>query len=163
MNNNENNFESLRHLLVLKRHEIPPPGYINNFSSNVIQRIRAGHTGESASLLEQFFGQAPWASRLLQVFNVKPVFAGGFAGALCMLLLFGIVYAERPDFTPQPVLQASVSTTTLASVTPASLSQPAEQIGIVSSTSPVLGLEPAAPTFEQQNPLAHTVGLNSGN
>ena len=163
MNNNDNNFESLRHLLTLKRYEIPPPGYFNDFSSHVIQRIRAGHTGESANLLEQFFGQAPWMAKLLQAFNLKPVFACGFAGALCMLLLFGIVYAERPDFSPQPLLQAAVTPTTLASVTPASLSQPAEQIGIASSSSPVLGLEPGASPFDQQNPLAHTVSLTLGN
>ena len=162
MNDNENNFEALRQLMALKRHEIPPPGYFHNFSRNVIQQIRSGQTGESAGWFERYLGQTPWAARLLQAFSMKPVFAGGFAGTLCMLLLFGIVYAERPDFTPQPVLQASVTPTALASVTRASLSQPAEQIGIASAT-PMLGLEPGGSAFGQENPLAQPVSLILGN
>ena len=82
MNENENNFESLRRLLVLKRHETPPPGYFNYFSSQVLQRIRAGDTGKSANWLEDLFDQALWLGKLLQAFDVKPVFASAFAGAL---------------------------------------------------------------------------------
>jgi len=163
MNDNENNFESLRHLLALKRHEIPPPGYYNDFSRQVIQRIRIGDTGGIDDITEKLFGQSPWLARLLEAFAMKPAFAGGFAGALCMLLLFGIVYAERPDLTPQPVLQATAATTSLASVTPASLAQPADQIGIVSSTNPVLNLQPGTSPFGQANPLAQPVSLPLGN
>ena len=114
MNENENNFESLRRLLVLKRHETPPPGYFNYFSSQVLQRIRAGDTGKSANWLEDLFDQALWLGKLLQAFDVKPVFASAFAGALCLLLFLGIIYAERPDFTSPPLLQA-VTTTALRS------------------------------------------------
>ena len=99
MNENENNFESLRRLLVLKRHETPPPGYFNYFSSQVLQRIRAGDPGTSANWAEELFGQAPWLEKLAQVLDVKPVFASAFAGALCLLLFLGIIYAERPDLT----------------------------------------------------------------
>jgi hypothetical protein len=164
MNENENNFESLRRLLALKRHETPPPGYFNDFSSQVLQRIRTGQTKKSANLFEELFDHAPWLAKLLHAFDARPVFAGGFAVALCLLLLLGIVYAERPDFTPQPLLQIADSSASLAAVSPTALSQPADQIGIVSSTNPVFSLQPVASPFGQQNPLAQLVSFSpSGN
>jgi hypothetical protein len=159
MNENENNFESLRRLLVLKRHETPPPGYFNYFSSQVLQRIRAGDTGKSANWLEDLFDQASWLEKLLQAFDVKPVFASAFAGALCLLLFLGIIYAERPDLTSQPVLQAATTAASLAAVSP-SLYPSADQMGIVSSTEPVLSLQPVASLFGQQHSLAQPVSFS---
>ena len=158
MNENENNFESLRRLLVLKRYETPPPGYFNFFSSQVLQRIRAGDTGKSANWLEALFAQTPWREKLLQAFDVKPVFASAFAGALCLLLFLGIIYAERPEITSQPLLQATTAAS-LAAVSPVSLSQSADQTGIVSSTDPVLSLQPVASLFGQQTSLAQPVSF----
>jgi hypothetical protein len=160
MNENENNFESLRRLLALKRHETPPPGYFNDFSRQVLQRIRLGETEQSANLAEELFSHAPWLAKLLHAFDARPVFAGGFAGALCLLLLLGIVYAERPDLTPQPLLQVENSSAELAAVSPTALSQPADQIGIVSSTNPVFSLQPMGSPFGQQNSLALPVSFS---
>jgi hypothetical protein len=160
MSENENSFGKLRCLLTLKRHETPPPGYFDRFSGQVMQRIRSGEAQPSASLMDELFGQAPWLARVLQAFSVKPVFAGGFAGALCLLLFFGIVYAERPDITPEPLLQTE-TTTPIAALSPASLSPASESVGIVSSTNPVLSLQAVASTsnFGQQNPLAQPVSF----
>ena len=160
MNENENNFELLRRLLALKRHETPTPGYFNDFSSQVLQQIRAGQTDQSANLFEELFNHAPWLAKVLHAFDVKPVFAGGFAVALCLLLLFGIVYTDRPDLTQQPLLGAANSSAALAAVSPAALSQPADQMGIVSSTNPVLSLQPVGSPFGQQNPLAQPVSFS---
>jgi hypothetical protein len=160
MNENENNFESLRRLLALKRHETPHPGYFNDFSRQVLHRIRVGQTGTSDNLTEELFNHAPWLAKLLHVFDAKPIFAGGFAGALCLLLLFGIVYAERPDLTSQPLLQSANSSAELAVVTPPALSQPADQMGIVSSTNPVMSLQPVASLFAQPTPLAQPVSFS---
>ena len=159
MNENENNFESLCRLLVLKRHETAPPGYFNYFSSQVLQRIRAGDTGKSANWLEDLFDQASWLEKLLQAFDVKPVFASAFAGALCLLLFLGIIYADRPDLASQPVLQAATTAASLAAVSP-SLYPSADQMGIVSSTEPVLSLQPAASLFGQQHSLAQPVSFS---
>ncbi|MGO9587385.1 MAG: hypothetical protein ACLP2Y_14415 [Limisphaerales bacterium] len=160
MNENENNFESLRRLMALKRHETPPPGYFDYFSRQVLQRIRAGDTGKSANWMEELLGQAPWLEKWLQAFNIKPVFASAFAGALCLLLILGIIIVERPDLTSQPVLQAVTPTTTsLAAVSPSVL-QSVDQMGIVSSTNPVLSLQPVASLFGQQNSLAQPVSFS---
>src|SRR5271154_6769496 len=109
MNENENNFESLRRLLAFKNRETPPPGYFNDFSRQVVGRIRAGETNESSGA---------WFSKLLQAFEFKPAFAGSFAGALCLLLVFGIVYAQRPDVAPQPLLTSSTQVAPLAMASP---------------------------------------------
>jgi hypothetical protein len=165
MNKYENNFESLRRLLALKRYETPPPGYFNDFSSQVLQRIHLGHAEKPDEFSEELFSHAPWLARLLHTFDARPVFASGFAGALCLLLLFGIVYAERPDFTAQqPLLQAENNSASLAAVSPSALPQPSDQVGIVSSTNPVLSLQPVASPFGQQNSLAQPVSFSpSGN
>jgi hypothetical protein len=156
MNENENNFESLRRALALKRHEIPPPGYFHNFSGKVLARIRAGETQESS---------VAWFSKLIEAFKFKPAFAGAFASALCLLLVFGIVYAERPDVMPQtqtflqPMSQPDGAATQLAAASPMSLPQTSEPTGIIASTNPVLSLQPVASLFGEQNQFAQQVNF----
>jgi hypothetical protein len=159
MSENENDFEPLRRLLVLKRYEIPPPGYFNSFSSRVIQRIRAGESGASANWMEELFNQAPWLERLVHVFDAKPVFAATFAGALCLLLFIGIVYTERPDLSSAPAMQAAGPANVTLAEASAAIAQPSSQMGIVSSTNPVLSLQPVATVFGQPSALAQPVSL----
>lgn len=56
MNPEEQNFEALKKLLALKRHENPPPGYFENFSSKVIARIEAAEANQSVSLWQRIIG-----------------------------------------------------------------------------------------------------------
>jgi hypothetical protein len=161
-NENENNFESLRRLLVLKRHEIPPPGYFNNFSNSVIQGIRQSRAAGPATVYAKLFAQAPWLERISAVFDTKPVFASGFVGALCLVLFFGVIRSERQDLTVQPLLPGSTaSAASLAALSPTALAPAMEERGIVSSTNPVLSLQAvaASPAFGQQSPLAQTVSF----
>ena len=149
----------LRRLLALKRHEIPPPGYFNHFSGEVIARIRAGEASESSG---------DWFFRLLQVFEFKPAFAGAFASVLFLLLVFGVIFAEQPDSAPQPLLQAVAqndgTTPQLAAVSPTPLPETTVQAGLIASTNPVLSLQPVASLFGQQNPLVMPVDFSpSGN
>jgi hypothetical protein len=162
MKENENNFESLRRLLALKRHETPPPGYFENFSAEVTARIRAGDAGQTADLHERLTDELPWLFRLLSAFEAKPAFAGGFACALCLLLLFGIVYAERPDVAPQSLLQTAQVGGPLAMATPVNLnSLPVEQPALVpvSSTNPVFNSQPVASWFAPQEATVQQINF----
>lgn len=73
-------FEKLRTLLSLKRHEVPPPGYFETFSSKVIARIEADALAEPAG----------WWERLLRRFDAKPVLAGAYSVAIGGLLVVGM-------------------------------------------------------------------------
>jgi hypothetical protein len=167
MKENENNFESLRQLLALKRHETPPPGYFENFSAEVRARIRAGDAGQTESVSKRL----PWLLRMLVTFETKPAFVGAFASALCMLLVIGIVFAERPDSVTQPLLtptaQAAPGGILVADATPSAAdlnAQPALQSDFLSSTNPVLNTqlassEMAGAFFGQPSPLVQQVNF----
>ncbi|MGA3163736.1 MAG: hypothetical protein ABSD77_06000 [Verrucomicrobiota bacterium] len=159
MNENEPNFESLRRLLALKRHEMPPPRYFDSFSSQVIARIRAGEAGTPASPLEHLFGQIPWLLESLQTFEMKPVFAGAYASALCLLLAAGVIFAERPESTSQasgePTPQIISSFT---SATTAALPQPVNQTLIAdNSINPMFNFQSTPSSFGQILPGAQLV------
>lgn len=153
MNESNNNFDELKRLLKFKRREIPPPGYFNSFSGEVISRIRAGEAGGSQSLAEQL-RDTTWLESLMRIFQAKPGVIGGVATSLCLLLLIGVVLADRPDQAPTGILASSEpapeSTPALAAVVPAS----DDTSGIAVSTNPVISLQPVATLFsQQQNPL----------
>jgi hypothetical protein len=157
MNESENNFEPLRRLISLKRHEIPPPGYFNHFPRQVMSRIQAGETAES------WEASGPsWLFNFLRVFEAKPAFVGAFACSLCLLLLLGIVDAERADSTLKSTLLAAVAppVASFADATSTVLSPASAPAGLMVSTNPVLSLEPVASLFGQQNPLAQPVSLS---
>jgi hypothetical protein len=153
MNENENDFESLRRLLAFKNRETPPPGYFNSFSSRVVARIRTGETEEPS---------AAWLVKLLQAIEFKPAFAGTFAAALCLVLVFGIVYAERPDGAPEPLLPSATQVSTplaMATETSPGITQPMETSGLIASSNSVLDLNSVATLFNQPNQFAQPVNF----
>jgi hypothetical protein len=97
MNQETENFEQLRRLLAIKRHEQPPPGYFDDFSSQVIVRIKAGDRGEQADILERLFGEALWLQRIRAALEGKPILAGVAGVAMCGLLVAGVVYSSAGD------------------------------------------------------------------
>jgi hypothetical protein len=113
MNAEQENFDALRRLLALKRHEQPPPRFFNDFSAQVIERIRE----------EGMRGHAPshdiaWLHRLWAVFETKPLLAGVFGAALCALMITGIVYSEKGSPESQ-VVQTPFEPSAVAETTPA--------------------------------------------
>jgi hypothetical protein len=159
MNENEQDFGTLRQFLKLKRYEMPPPGYFNSFSAEIIGRIRdGGKAGE-------FSAEAPWLMKFFQLFELKPAFAGAFASALFLLLVFGFVFADRPESAPQSLLQvnSSAPSNTFAAATPVALAQPTENTGIIATTNPAASLQPVASLFDSQNPFAQPVSFTTGN
>ena len=158
MNENQPNFESLRRLLALKRHETPPPGYFNNFSSQVMARIRDGETGGAEGWSGRLFASMPWLMKVIQAVDTRPVFAGGFATALCALLLFGAVIAQRPDSASTAFMQpAAPEAASFASATPVAPSalQPVNQFMVAdNSTNPVFSsFQTTAPASFSQIPV----------
>jgi len=89
MNPDSENFDSLRQLLALKRHEVPPPGYFDRLSRDVMARIKAGEKGG------QVGAEFSWFQRVLSMFDVKPVFAGAFGTAVCAFLISGVISSDQ--------------------------------------------------------------------
>ena len=152
----QNNFQELKQLLKLKQHEVPPPGYFNHFSGDVIARIREGDAGGTEGI--------SWLQNILRIFEARPGVIGGLATSLCVLLLFGVVLADRSDApsvggpsmaNAQPEQDAPAPA--LASNVP--LLPASENSGIAINTNSgatlVSSLQPMASLFgqQQQNPL----------
>jgi hypothetical protein len=152
MKESEQNFDELKRLLKLKRHEIPPPGYFHNFSSDVLAGIRAERNGAQSRLSSE----ASWLTRFLRIFETRPGLVGGMATSVVLLLVFGVVLADHSDSDTQNIFTGS-----------ASVQAPSQQVasasnfggdnsvvgGISISTNPITSLQPASSLFGQVNPL----------
>ena len=158
MNESKVNFGELKRLLKLKRYEVPPPGYFNSFSDDVIARIRAGEAKGAQNFLERLNEHVPWLVDLLRIFETKPGVIGGFAVSLCALLLVAVLWPESRDSgqTDAGVLALSGSATAAPAMPELTAAvAPAENgSGISVTPRPVSTLQPMATLFGQpQNPL----------
>jgi len=109
------NFEALRRLMALKRHEEPPPGYFNDFSRQVIARIRAGETDGGREPIGSSWWQRLWAA-----LETKPIFAGAFGAGVCAVLISGILNSETS--WPTPAVPGALATRTGPAIGDAPLS-----------------------------------------
>ena len=164
MNDSNQNFEDLKQLLKLKRYEIPPPGYFNNFSSQVLSAIREERTGNASSRLNI---QASWLVRFLSIFDSRPGLVGGLATSLMLLLVFGVVLADHSDtdynaqnmFTPTASLNSSPLVASASGTPNISGMDTSSSGGIAVSTNPAASLQPTAVLFDQQNSLFQNAGF----
>lgn len=111
MSQDSENFDKLRVLLTVKRHEQPPPGYFDRFPRDVMARIKAGETGGAIGY------EFSWFHRFLSMFDMKPVFAGAFGTAVCAFLISGVLSSEQ---TPAVGSSITPGSPTMASVVPVS-------------------------------------------
>src|SRR5262249_31536952 len=119
MTPNSENFEALRQLLALKRHEVPPPGYFHGFSREVIIRIKAGE-GQQTTTWWLFEGS--WLRRFWAAFEARPILAGGFGVAVCGFFVAGaLISSESTEITglaAQPGPLPTMVANTTAEATP---------------------------------------------
>jgi len=102
MDQNEQNFDQLRQLLKLKRHEVPPPGYFNRLPSEIISEIRAEQRSGRDSVA-RLATEAPWLMRFWSALEAKPLFGGAFGAAVCALVLGALYLTEKPADRPTTV------------------------------------------------------------
>jgi len=164
-----NNFDELKRLLKLKQHEVPPPGYFNHLSGDIIGRIRTGESGGPQTFVERLQETSPFLLNFLRIFETRPGVVGGFATSMCLLLLLGVVFMDHSD----TAVSAGGSTPLLsAQATPDAVSDLASTValapsdnsgGITVSTNPVVSLQPATGLFgQQQNPLLQDASFGAG-
>jgi hypothetical protein len=161
MSPEQENFDQLRRLLALKRHEQPPPGYFDNFSREVISRIRLGEASEE-SLLERLAWEAPWLRWLLNAMEGKPILAGAFGAAVCGLLVVGLANAERPITGPMPLALGTVESLPMETPQPPNSLLDQSATTAFSSTEGIIAASSGPTLFQplrgNQKPLFENVG-----
>ncbi|PHX95600.1 MAG: hypothetical protein CK546_01755 [Pedosphaera sp.] len=109
---NPDEFESLKKLLALKRHEEPPPGYFDRLPGEV--RARITHAQASPE---------PWWRSWLASWDLSPALATSYAVVAVTLVVGGIWMAKQPVAeggaqivtTPVPSVDANLTNTIIAS------------------------------------------------
>jgi hypothetical protein len=98
-------FEQLRRLLALKRHEQPPPGYFHGFSRQIIVRIQAGELGDQSEASFWSFSGGSFIQRIWATLDARPVLAGAFGVAVCGFFVVGALLSDSAvarDPSPPP-------------------------------------------------------------
>lgn len=92
MSSSPEEFEELRRLLALKRHEVPPPGYFDRFSAQVMGRIEREAALAREPWWRGLFASLGW-NRLLAVANLAALAGVGILG----VTLVNLRDEEVPD------------------------------------------------------------------
>lgn len=144
MSPEQENFDGLRRLMALKRHEQPPPGYFDHFSRQVLVRIRTGERGEETGAFGTMFSEAPWLQRILSTLTTNPTFAGAFGLVVCSLLVAGVAYSNNSGGgAPQQTIQELTSESSLG------LQLANQSSGFVSSTNGYMPDQPPPSLFDE--------------
>jgi hypothetical protein len=84
MNSSPDDFQDLRRLLTLKRHEQPPPGYFNYLPDKIQLRIERHDLSEHST----------WWEWLVQKLDAQPILAGAYAFAISGMMLLGFKVSQ---------------------------------------------------------------------
>ena len=79
MNQSPDDFDDLRRLLALKRHEVPPPGYFDRFPAQVMARIGREEASAPKPWWNSLFVSLAW-TRLMAVANLAALAGVGIIG-----------------------------------------------------------------------------------
>lgn len=86
MEQDPDNLETLRRLLALKRHEVPPPGFFDSFPDRVRARLRAGPEVPASS----------WWNRWRLAWPLRPALAGACTLAACGWMVWKVMLVPTP-------------------------------------------------------------------
>lgn len=155
MNPDQENFETLRKLLALKKYEQPPPRYFSELPTRIWTRIER----EPVSI--------PFWERFLPNFGLNPALAYSFGLLACGTLVFGIGYSLRTEPTQTAIRPISddnlqVSSSGVATVETTGLSPGNFQPAQLASTNPVMNAEPLRSLFGNPQIQLAPVGFSPG-
>lgn len=142
MQDQPQDFEKLRQLLTLKRHEIPPPGYFREFSGRVLSRLEDDRT----------HAKDGWLTRLTTLFQARPAISWSFGMAVCLVVVAATSLHDSDSASPAagtPAMHA------IANLTDRSSSAPAVGAFLVTN------LEPRQFALEMAPPPSQTAPSNS--
>ena len=127
---NPDEFESVKKLLALKRHEEPPPGYFDHLPREVRARIAHAQANPES-----------WWRRWVDAWNLSPQLTVGYAAAACVLVLGGFWLANQSG--PQGGKQLVTTPPPLATTNQADLVNPSNTSPTGLFNTPSLQVQPA--------------------
>ena len=156
MNSDREEFEALRKLMALKRHEQPPPGYLNHLPARIIARIERGE------------GQSNFWEKISMQFSLRPSLAYAFGLTACGALGLSAVFIAK-----QEGMRTANSSSGVALGAPSSAAAYASQIdtetpllhvaGWLRNTNPATIIPPQISLFSTSGvaiPVAYQTGGN---
>jgi len=143
------NFEALRKLLAVKKHEAPPPGYFDHLASDIRSRLANGEHRQS-DWWREMGEEASWLQRLWASLAERPAFAGAFGMMVCGLVLGGFYFSQKPEVENATATLAESFKMQAPSSAPLQVGQvPNPQVLASSSTNPVMAVPTGASVFDQ--------------
>ena len=148
MNSQPEDFDRLKKLLALKRHEQPPPGYFVGLSSQIMDRIEE----------ERQFAQLPWYRKVAVNFEWKPALVWVTGAAACGLVCAGMVSAFQVNHSAVAASTGSEQEVAAAEGLPPMASNQEVQGSMEPVLTPMSNPSPFSQITHQVRPVSHTLG-----